>query len=241
MNNQHYIFIGPIFSTINWGGQTVQSVVPKMPLDDLLDSSSCVFIGTAVRLNEFAFDEEATPARSEVLITVDQTLLGTAGEGTTALPLPDAFYRRNPFADADGAPRFQAGEEYLVFVRKGQWYLTPLTDRDRPLLMTISEEFEAYWARQGNVITDVAGEHKKTSPSPTDRDSAQSHGKSVRRLYDFTIEDVVERLVDGETKEHTEKNRGAIVDALKWYIGEYEEIGKRSKNAKKQFSRASNG
>jgi hypothetical protein len=101
--------------------------VPTLPIKDLFQKTALIFIGTAKEAPEACRGVE--PPCTGVAFTGVEVVAGkrdTAAE--LAFALPEGAFPDGTSLKVAGAPQFNSGERYLVFVRAGGWYLTPVTN-----------------------------------------------------------------------------------------------------------------
>ena len=101
--------------------------VAKLPTQQLFQQSVLVFIGTAREAPE-ACKGVDNPCTG-VAFTDLEILAGKAnGRRQLEFALPEGLLSDGTSLKVAGAPEFLAGERYLIFVRAGDWHLTPATN-----------------------------------------------------------------------------------------------------------------
>lgn len=104
----------------------VATRVPLMPLPDLFGRSAAIYLAT-VRSVETPCPDREAPCTAVTFADVE-LVAGRLPEGELRFLLPEGVLPDGTWLGVLGAPRFHEGLRYLVFVRAGDWYNTPVTN-----------------------------------------------------------------------------------------------------------------
>lgn len=99
--------------------------VPKMNMKELITKTGLIFIGTVVNLDRCS--QEESPCTRVVFGNLE-IINGKAPDKELAFLLPEGMLKDGSYLRVVGAPTFSKGERYLVFVRSGDWHITPVTN-----------------------------------------------------------------------------------------------------------------
>jgi hypothetical protein len=112
--------------TVLWPLSALATRVPVMPMEKLFGNSAAVYLGT-VRSVESPC-REGKPPCTAVTFTDIELLAGKLPDKELRFQLPVGPMGDGTFFRIVGAPIFHSGQRYLVFVRSGDWYNTPVTN-----------------------------------------------------------------------------------------------------------------
>lgn len=136
--------------------QAFATSVPRMSFDELVDKTALIFIGTVLESDPSQFDEKRNEPVTKVTFLIDETLKGTYSDSQLTLFIPGGVYADGSILEYENSPVYVEGNTYLVFVRDGPWYVTPITNW---LHSTFREEEVAdrrVWVNQfGQAVTAV--------------------------------------------------------------------------------------
>jgi hypothetical protein len=108
------------------GGSAHAARVPRMSMKELFASSGAVYVGTVSSV------ETPCPGRkppcTRVAFTDIELIAGTLPEKDVAFDLPEGLLEDGTVLTIVGAPMFHVGRRYLLFVRAGDWFNTPVTN-----------------------------------------------------------------------------------------------------------------
>jgi hypothetical protein len=97
-----------------------------MSINQLFSSSGAVYIGT-VRAVETPCPDRKPPC-TRVAFTDVELIAGALPEREFTFALPEGLLEDGTIFKIAGAPTFHVGQRYLVFVRAGDWFNTPVTN-----------------------------------------------------------------------------------------------------------------
>lgn len=121
-----------------------------MPMRELLARTSLVFLGTVEKVDGECSGRQRPCTR--VLFRNVDVIRGKPPGQEIAFQLPEGRLEDGTSLRLMGAPRFAPGERYLVFVRRGDWYLSPVTN----WLHSVFREVGAR-DREGRFLVNSAG------------------------------------------------------------------------------------
>lgn len=100
--------------------------VPKMDTKSLVSGTALVLEGTVSEVDTAAGDENGPKTR--VTFTVDEVVFGDYAGSKMTFELPVGELPDGTFMMISNSPFFDEGQSYLLFVRDGDWNLTPVTN-----------------------------------------------------------------------------------------------------------------
>jgi hypothetical protein len=106
--------------------RAIATTVPKMGMETLLQKTSIVFLGMVKDVDPQCEGDKKPCTR---VTFVDITVIKGPGKyQELTFFLPEGILEDGTFLKIAGAPHFEPGERYLVFIRNGDWHLTPVTN-----------------------------------------------------------------------------------------------------------------
>src|SRR5262245_32267618 len=122
--NYRWILIGSVLLLLSL--TNVQPIgatrVPKLGIDELLTQSALVFVGT-VSAMDFGCHSKGHPCTQVTFVDIE-VIVGVFQEKELSFFLPEGPLGDGTSIKIAGAPIFERGERYLLFVRGGDWHMT---------------------------------------------------------------------------------------------------------------------
>ena len=126
--NRTVILILPALFVVSGADEARATRVRPMPVKDLFQGTALVFVGTARDAAE-PCKEVPQPCRGVAFDKLEVVAGSLPRESAElAFALPEGRLADGTELRIVGAPVFEPGERYLVFVRSGEWFLTPVTN-----------------------------------------------------------------------------------------------------------------
>lgn len=125
-------------------------------LDGLVATSAMIVEGQVEAVDIAA---GRTEPRTRVTLRVDRLFAGVSPGSRIEFDLPMGLMPDGTVLDIVEAPRFAAGERYLVFYKRGQWNITPVAGFGRGLYRMVQLGSETVFASvNGHCVAGVAAE-----------------------------------------------------------------------------------
>jgi len=222
------ILILPILTTLLCATHASATVVPQQPLNELLDATSFIFIGEVIELDEYAWEEDTGNPQTEVMFSVNEVIDGDYAEDTIKFTLPYGYLEDDSYFEIVGSPHFLEGEEYLLFVRDGDWYLTPITNWYWSVFRNETIDGTEYWVTQDGLLLESFDSNgakigPKVADSEIEKDIKANDKKEM--VKSSKVED--DKLAES-TDLFSKETKYDILDTLEWLLN----IHKKDSGAK---------
>ncbi|MCA9537620.1 MAG: hypothetical protein KC620_01955 [Myxococcales bacterium] len=126
----------------------------KTNLPGLIDRAAFVFEGEVAAVDIGAGDKEP---RTRVTVRVERVLAGDAPPSMLEFMLPMGLMADGTLLDIAEAPRFAAGERYLVFYKRGDWNISPVVNWDQGYYRLVQVGAQTYFTSSGgHCVTGVS-------------------------------------------------------------------------------------
>jgi hypothetical protein len=174
---------GPASSPATGRNSTWAANARHKSLEQMVADSALIFVGKATNVDSSI--GAARDPRTRVSFEVEEVVMGSAPGKTFDLELPGGTLPNGEFLAIAGAPAFSTGETYLVFLRSGDWSVTPVTHWQHGLYRQVEVGGEQYFVNgSGRGIERVGSEGFVAGPvltelSDTPLGILQPRGKSA--------------------------------------------------------------
>lgn len=102
--------------------------VPQRSMSAVMKNSQAAVLATVIDVDAYAVREDGREPYTRVSFRVKETLFGEVGEEELSYEIPGGFDPNGDFLLVEGSPVFLEGRTYVLFLRHGPWYLTPVTN-----------------------------------------------------------------------------------------------------------------
>lgn len=118
------LVVGALFAALGFIAPVEAS--PELKTTDLIRESALIGMFEVTELDPYAYDSSTETERTRVVLEIKELLYGEWPEGELDFLLPYGIFPDGSETVWTEIPLLAAGEEYLLFIREGEWHVTPI-------------------------------------------------------------------------------------------------------------------